>query len=114
MRIDAYQCDWCSRREINPTAGWRELVHCPVASSAQVVEHACPTCWADVVGLKGRHGASLTPGGTGSTPDSSLTAVHDRLMRGVRRVYEVHDVVPGSEPDTRWEPTPPDGWENTE
>ena len=114
MRIDAYQCDWCSRREINPADGWRELVHARLSSGAQVVEHVCPSCWADVVGLKGRNsvgawGATDTDGATGA-----LTAVHDRLMQGVRRVYEDHEVVPGEEPNTQWDPEPPEGWENTD
>lgn len=115
MRIDAYQCDWCSRREINPTDGWREVVHCPVASGAEVVEHACPTCWADVVGLKGRNTIPAWGSGDGGEPTSgSLTAVHDRLMQGVRRVYEEHDVTPGEEPDTHWDPDPPEGWETAD
>ena len=112
MRIDAYQCDWCSRREINPTDGWREVVHSPVASGAQVIEHACPTCWADVDGLKGRNAVPSWGSGAGAAGDASLTAVHDRLMQGVRRVYDEHDVTPGEEPDTHWQPHLPEGWEN--
>lgn len=114
MRIDAYQCDWCSRREINPTDGWRELVHCRLSSGAEVIEHVCPSCWADVVGLKGRGGSGGWSEGVAAESSGALTAVHDRLMQRVRRVYDEHEVTPGDEPHTRWGPEPPEGWESTD
>ena len=113
MRVDAYECDWCHRREIDPGDGWREITHHALPTSAPVIEHACRSCWADIVGLRSRAGRSV---GAAPRPDDgdSLTAVHGRLMRTVRRVYEEHDVAPGGEPNTDWAATPPDGWERTD
>ncbi len=107
MRVDAYECDWCHRREIEPGDGWRELSHRALDESVTVTEHACRSCWADLAGLRGR--APQPAASTGTASEESLSAVHGRLMRTVRRVYAEHEVTPGEEAEGA--DGPPPGWE---
>ena len=109
MRVDAYECDWCHRREIEPGDGWHEISHRALDQAVATIEHACRACWVDIAGLRGR--LVRADADHAGAPEDSLTAVHGRLMRTVRRVYQEHAVAPGEEASLAADAEPPAGWE---